>query len=112
MHPRTLTPDTQSIYCSVSASRARQSAQHPDSSGFTSAVRTQKTEDLAFANDHGNTVNVDGLAKAFSQSIQRNDRFNHGFGNDILVLNLRSACDMAPAIFYRRLLPWISQQLD
>ena len=78
MHPRTLTPDTQSIYCSVSASRARQSAQHPDSSGFTSAVRTQKTEDLAFANDHGNTVNVDGLAKAFSQSIQRNDRVNHG----------------------------------
>src|SRR6516162_10186342 len=78
MQPRTLTPDIQSIYCSVSASWARQSAQHPDDSGFTSAVRTQKTEDSAFANDHGNTVNGDGLAKAFSQSIQRNDRVNHG----------------------------------
>jgi hypothetical protein len=35
---------------SASASWARQSAQHLDGGGFTSAVRTQKTEDLTFAN--------------------------------------------------------------
>ena len=58
---------------------ARQSAQHPDGGGFTSAVRTQKTEDLTFADDHGNTVNGDGMAETFSQSIQRNNRVNHGF---------------------------------
>jgi hypothetical protein len=45
--------------------------------------------------------NGDGMAKTFTQSIQRNNRVNHGLEMTFLSLNLCRACDMTPAIAVR-----------